>query len=290
MCALFQKTYSKNKRIAEKALSRITNDDALAKVVLDERALIDIRCSALERLTDDVVVVQLLSEFSIGDVYMRYLWECSVLMIQSQAAIEAMKEYALRDDKLDYCLWKGVGIDYLRRTGDRECLLQAVKCLSRYTASDSGEWSLIVKDIIRLKQMGEDTVMLADCLYDWCATKAELYMPELFSVELIQKHSDDVGWIKQMRDIAPEDMVRQAFKNRPDEAEKLALYQIPDGITYNSKCDFGIHDYVLDHHETEENHEDYYHPDTRYYYRCSRCGKIRTKIVDGYGREYWSGE
>ena len=235
MSFLFPKANSKHRKEAERALAKLKTDEELLKVVLDEKALYEIREQAEERISDETVLTRILTEEPvdinrfgiIGKVFPR---------IHSESAIQTLKEYVLAERRIPYS-WMDRGMELFRQLNDRDCLMVVFEnetdASGLYT--NQKQWRLgrdpklrkqVIDDMMNLREAGVDPGILEE--------RMRAIFPEKYYSEFMTK-----------------------------------LY----GIGRETMCDLGNHDYVLERVETEENYEDFYHPYHTYYYRCRICGK-----------------
>ncbi len=266
------KTCSRSKAKAERALSGISGDGALAEVVLDVRARSDIRKKALDMISDDETLADIVSVLADGgadgrsgyDPYRRCLVEKAFCRAASKSALSVMIK--------DLC---------------RMPLYELKSLIKNDEVKEK-----IVKNAADAARAADDPVGFSNLMISLMPERLPELIPALASKELLLFHADHAEWIARVRAYMPKEAVLAAFDDDPRYERALFDYQIADGEIYRSECDFGVHDYVFVPELTErvENPEENDHPAFCSHFRCSRCGRERIQYDDGYGRIRWLDE
>ena len=272
------------------------NDEELAKIALNYRAGSENRMDALDRITDEMILARIATKLLdvSSDNFRRDKIRSDVLKrtfsrIRSGKAVSVLREPLLKMPG-----WSGIEKDFVRTTDDAACLLRLYRDeaehtekMQRYGSDKPGRTELLAGDIAHLKRCGVSNLEIAKATP---IGQLPYYAGELIDEDVIRHYANNAAWIQCVRDLVPKETVLRALEGNAYRDKALFHYQIVDGVTYHSECEFGIHDLVLIKEERERRDDDQMRELIRSHYRCSRCGIKRVRIDDGWGRVVWNDE
>ncbi len=290
MWLIFPSSNSSIRSVAMRGLNRIKSQEKLGKLVLDYSARNDVRLEAAGRISDDRVLADILSvlidpayEGRNYDKCRKDIVEKAFPKVSSREAAAVLRGPILRADFIPAELSDSVA-EYVRRMGDRDCMERIYRDEVRNAGGNDRKLAHVHGDIQCLRELGASNLEIAKMTP---AAVTRNFADELVDDEVIRYFAGDCLWIEKMRNAIPDEKVLSALEGSEHRDEALYGYRIIDGKTYRSPCDFGEHQYEYESEESEPRGDDYNRSITWTYYRCSRCGKERVKVDDGWGRITW---